>query len=88
MQTERRTSPRHNVLRRARIVLPGGHCTLACVLLDMSKDGARLRTDEWLMMPDRFELSFEDGNKRTVQVRHRELGHAGIQFTDLPPKTA
>lgn len=88
MQTDRRTSPRHSVLRRARIVLPGGHCTLACVLLDMSRDGARLRTDEWLTMPDNFELRLDDGNKRTVEVRYRDMAVAGIRFVDTLPKAA
>lgn len=88
MQIERRTSPRYNVLRRARIILPGGHCTLSCVLLDMSKDGARLRTDEWLTMPDSFELRLDDGNRRTAEVRYRNMELAGIRFTDVAPKAA
>lgn len=87
MHMERRQSPRYNVLRRARIVLPGGHCTLACVLLDMSKNGARISTDEWLTMPDAFELRLDDGNKRFAEVRHRDLKVAGIRFTDVLPKT-
>ncbi len=88
MHMERRQSPRYNVLRRARIVLPGGHCTLACVLLDMSKNGARISTDEWLTMPDAFELRLDDGNKRFAEVRYRDLKVAGIRFTDVLPKTA
>jgi hypothetical protein len=87
MHTERRQSPRYNVLRRARIVLPGGHCTLACVLLDMSKNGARITTDEWLTMPDAFVLRLDDGNKRMADVRYRHQKVAGIRFTDVMTRT-
>lgn len=88
MQNERRTSPRQTVLKRARIELIGGHCTLACVLLDMSKNGARISTDEWLTMPDAFELRFDDGNRRSAEVRYRDLKVAGIQFMDVMAKPA
>ncbi len=82
MFTEKRRHKRQRVLRNARIVLPGGNSTLSCVLLDISNGGARLRTEQWLLMPDRFHLSIEDGLTFPATVRYRENNIAGVEFLE------
>ncbi len=82
MQTNRRKQPRAHMLRRARIVYRRGHCTMDCVVLDLSDGGARLRVTEWLGLPDRFELRIENGPARDAEVRFRTFDVAGVRFVD------
>jgi hypothetical protein len=80
--TEKRQHPRSHVLRRARIVFRRGFSTIDCVVLDLSAGGARLKVDEWLGMPDRFELRIENGPRREAEVRFRDMEMTGVLFTD------
>lgn len=82
MPRERRKTRRHRVLRRGRVVLPGGRSTLDCVILDMSPLGALIRTDQWLFVPERFDLLIDHGPERAATVRHRTLDRAGLEFTN------
>ena len=80
--TEQRQHPRAHVLRRARIVFRRGYSTLDCVVLDLSPGGARLKVDEWLALPDRFELRIENGPRREAEVRFRAMEMTGVRFVD------
>jgi hypothetical protein len=80
--TERRMYPRSRVLRRAQIVFRGGHTAVACIVLDLSSGGARLKVRDWLGLPDAFELRIENGPSRLAEVRHRDLEIAGVRFRD------
>ena len=80
--TEQRQHPRAHVLRRARIVFRRGHSSLDCVVLDLSPAGARLKVDEWLALPDRFELRIENGPQREAEVRFRAMEMTGVRFID------
>ena len=51
-------------------------------MLDLSAGGARLKVDEWLGMPDRFELRIENGPRREAEVRFRDMEMTGVRFTD------
>jgi hypothetical protein len=79
---EKRQHPRSHVLRRARIVLGRGYSTLDCVVLDLSTGGAKLKVDEWLGLPERFELRIENGPRREAEVRFRDMKLTGIRFVD------
>jgi hypothetical protein len=68
------------VLRRGNIVFRNGHSSVACIVLDMSSGGARLKVREWLGLPDDFELRIENGPAHQVEVRHRDLETTGVQF--------
>ena len=70
------------MLRRARIVFRRGYSTLDCVVLDLSPAGARLKVDEWLALPDRFELRIENGLRREAEVRFRAMEMTGVCFVD------
>jgi hypothetical protein len=81
MSTERRTNKRHRVLQRARIILPGGHSTLSCLLLDFCEDGALLQTEEWLMLPQMFSLRLQSGGPTYhALVCYRDRDRAGVRF--------
>lgn len=80
MTEERRKHPRSSVLRRGRIVLAGGHSGMDCVLLDLSAGGAQLRVDNWLTLPQRFEVRIKDGPRHLAEVRHRNMECTGVQF--------
>jgi hypothetical protein len=82
MTAERRESPRAHVLRRARILYRRGFSTIDCVVLDVSPGGARLKVDEWLMLPRRFELCIENGPAHEAEVRYRDMQMTGIRFVD------
>ena len=66
VMTEQRGHPRAHVLRRAKIVFRRGYSAMDCVVLDLSPAGARLKVDQWLALPDRFELRIENGPGRLV----------------------
>jgi hypothetical protein len=80
--TEQRQHPRAHVLRRGRIVFRRGYSTLDCVVLDLSPAGARLKVEEWLALPDRFELRIENGPRREAEVRYRAMETTGVRFVD------
>lgn len=82
---DKRRHPRAHVLKRARIVFSRGHSTLDCILLDLSPGGARIRVDEWLALPERFELRIENGPRREAEVRYRAMETTGIRFLDDSP---
>jgi len=82
MFTERRRHPRSRVLRRGTIVFRHGYSTMPCVLLDLSPAGATIRVDDWLSVPDSFELRILHGPARLASVRHRAAQQAGVEFSD------
>ncbi len=82
MTNDNRQFPRSHVLRRARIVFRRGYSTVDCVVLDLSTGGARLKVDEWMPLPDRFELRIENGPARDAEVRYRTLEATGVRFVD------
>lgn len=88
MLADKRRLPRSRVLRRATMVLRGGRCTMPCVLVDLSPSGAQIRVDDWLMIPDSFELRVLHGPARLASVRHRTGLTAGVEFVDLPESGA
>jgi hypothetical protein len=82
MPQSRRNSTRRRVLRRGSIIYGKGHSAVACIVLDLSTGGARLKVDEWLGLPDRFELRIENGPRREAEVRFRDMKMTGIRFVD------
>ena len=81
-EADRRRHSRVRVLRRGRIVFPGGQSELPCVVLDLSPGGARLKVADWLAVPDAFELRLENGTVRSAEVCYRDLALTGVVFRD------
>lgn len=65
---------------RGQMVFGRGHKAVGCVLLDLSGEGARLRTTDWLGVPDRFDLRIENGQTHGAEVCYRDLDSAGVRF--------
>ena len=82
MADEQRQASRSHVLRRARIVFRRGQSTVDCVVLDLSVTGAKLRVDQLMPLPGRFELRIENGPTRDAEIRYRARGLTGIRFID------
>lgn len=76
----RRRTRRRHVLRNALIVFRGGHCTLRCVVCDVSETGARLKPADPGMCPDAFVLKLTDGPSRHCEVAWRKGGMVGVRF--------
>jgi hypothetical protein len=70
------------VLRRAKVVFRRGYSSIDCVVLDLSKGGARLKFFGLLGLPERFELRFDNGVRREVEVRYRGFQTTGVAFID------
>jgi hypothetical protein len=80
MSLERRKHPRSHVLRRGQVVFRDGYSVLDCVLLDLSPGGAQLRVDNWLTLPQRFEVRIKGGPRHLAEVRHRNMERTGVRF--------
>jgi two-component system cell cycle response regulator len=78
---ERRGSERRRVVRAAEIIVDGEAGAISCVMIDISKTGARLRTPDGVSVPDRFRLSVEAmGIAASCEVRWRRANEIGVQF--------
>ena len=83
MLENRRNSARHRVLRRGSIVLPQRAQRRSTASCSTSPPAARrLKVDDWLGLPDRFELRIENGPRREAEVRFRDMEMTGIRFLD------
>lgn len=80
MSHERRKYPRSHVLRRGQIVYRNGYGAMDCVLLDLSAGGAQIRVENWLTLPQRFEVRIAGGPRYLAEVRHRNLERTGVRF--------
>lgn len=78
---ERRSEPRHRVLKGAIIRFNSGYGAFECVVRNLSENGARLAFAETSAVPATFELKMA-GNERTRQarVRWRTLDSVGVSL--------
>ncbi|MGE0701792.1 MAG: PilZ domain-containing protein, partial [Hyphomicrobiaceae bacterium] len=78
---ERRGAERLPVVRAAEIVLPGDGSIIACVLVDISAAGARLRVPDGIALPETLEMHVPAlGQRRQCVLRWRRDGDAGVEF--------
>jgi len=77
---ERRAAPRHRVLKSGTIIHSGGKCTMECIILDMSTDGALLKPMDILFCPQEFTLKPQIGEARACEVKWRDGTVAGVRF--------
>lgn len=76
---ERRTAPRHRVLKGARIAVGKGG-VISCTIRDMSDKGARLRVASVIGIPDRFVLVTDDNARHSCTIIHRNEKEIGVRF--------
>jgi hypothetical protein len=80
---ELRGEPREKVYRFARLVLTG-EMSVKCVVLDLSRSGARVQYDNFgAGLPEFVTLEFEaSGISRKARVRWERDHQAGLAFVD------
>ncbi|HBF32075.1 PilZ domain-containing protein [Rhizobium sp.] len=78
--TELRKARRSRTFKAASIVLNNGHSTLSCTIKNISEAGAKLVAENFLGMPDEFDLAMSDGSRRRCIVRWRKLNEMGVEF--------
>lgn len=77
---ERRGHPRRRVLKSAMIVFRGGHCTMACRVLNTSDAGALLMPADVVLCPNEFMLKPPVGPTRDCEVMWRKGTMIGIRY--------
>jgi len=85
LSADKRHSARRRVLKSAIAAYNDRHCTIPCVVRDISATGARLRSDSSISVPDTFELIVElDGLEMQCEVVWRKLDELGVRFIGAP----
>lgn len=81
--SDRRKEPRQRTVRAAITSFEGQVSPIPCVLLDISKSGARLHAHEPAELPERFQLQIEsDSTTHTCEVVWRNGNEIGVKFVD------
>ena len=80
---DRRREPRGRVERRGAIVSSVLREEIACTVLDISRDGARLQVENVNVVPDAFTLMIEaDGFEAECIVVWRAKADVGVIFEE------
>lgn len=79
MEDDKRSTPRHRVLKAATISFGGG--AISCVVRNLSASGASLEVVSPIGIPDTFALEMEDGPHQ-CRVIWRKEKRIGIRFTN------
>ena len=77
---EKRRTRRTRLIRGATIVFNRGYTLMNCLMLDLSKTGARLKPDDILLCPSEFTLRFPDGSGHLCEVEWRKGYYLGVRF--------
>ena len=85
---DKRSAPRRRVLKGAVAAYNDRHCTIPCIVRDISATGARIRSDGTLTIPDSFELIIDlDGTEADCEVVWRKGIEIGVRFLGVPRRT-
>ncbi len=79
MEDDKRSDPRHKVLKAATISFGGG--AISCTVRNLSDSGASLEVASPVGIPDSVVLEFEGGGRR-CRVIWRKEKRIGVRFTD------
>lgn len=83
---ERRGGERKSVYRRAKFFLDHLNASVECIVLDVSRSGARLRINDSLALPDEFDLLLSyEGERQRVRLRWRRQKEIGVEFVTQRP---
>ena len=77
---ERRRARRSRSLLGARIIYRNGNCSMGCLILDISDDGALLQPDDIFLCPETFELKPRTGLARKCERAWRRGTKVGVRF--------
>ncbi|MGE0231217.1 MAG: PilZ domain-containing protein [Flavobacteriaceae bacterium] len=76
---ERRSVPRHRVLKGAHITFNNG-AVISCTVRDISERGARLKVASVIGIPEHFTLVTDDNGRHPCTVIHRHEKEIGVRF--------
>lgn len=80
-QHERRGGDRQSIYTRAKCFLDHLNASVECIVLDVSRGGARLRIADSLVLPDEFDLLLSyQGERQRVRLRWRRKKDIGVEF--------
>ncbi len=79
---ERRHGARGSVIKAGRIVYRAATCTMDCVVLNLSDQGAALQPEDALRCPDVFTLQIQHGPSYRCHVCWRYRSKLGVRFLD------
>jgi hypothetical protein len=86
VEGEKRRGRRLRTLKSATISFKNGQFTYQCSIRDLSETGAQLVLASTDLVPNRFDLIFEDRSPtRTCNVVWRAPTRLGVQFEAAPP---
>lgn len=77
---ERRRSRRRRSLLGARIIFRDGYCSMGCLVLDISEQGALLQPDDIFLCPKAFLLEPRLGPARQCELVWRKGSKVGVRF--------
>ena len=77
---ERRHSRRSRSLVGARIVFRNGNCSMGCLVLNISDEGALVQPDDIFLCPKTFELKPRLGPPRQCEFVWRKGDKIGVRF--------
>ncbi|MBU1212528.1 MAG: PilZ domain-containing protein [Alphaproteobacteria bacterium] len=84
-KVDRRLAPRRRVLKGAQAVFLNGHCSIPCMVRDISTSGARIKSMHSAHIPDHFQLVIElDGIEVQCEAVWRKSGEIGVRFLAPP----
>jgi len=84
---ERRGGDRRSVHTRAKCFLDHLNASVECMVVDVSRGGARLRMTDSLVLPDEFDLLLSyQGERQRVRLRWRRQKDIGVEF--IKPRRA
>ncbi len=80
-QHERRGGDRQSIHTRAKCFLDHLNASVECIVLDVSRGGARIRITDSLVMPNEFDLLLSyEGQRQRVRLRWRRHKDIGVEF--------
>ena len=85
-EEDKRRSQRYRTLKSATISFKNGQFTYQCTVRNLSETGAQLALASTDLIPNRFDLVFEDRSPtRTCNDVWRAPTRLGVQFEAAPP---
>lgn len=75
-------APRAKTLKSGLIIYNHGRCTMSCTVLEVSAEGAKLRPQDSIWIPDSFDLRLPDGTRRHCDVVRKQRSDVAVHFAD------
>jgi hypothetical protein len=83
---ERRSAPRHETYKAARIAFGGTRPVTPCIVRNVSEGGACLTVERAIDVPDAFKLVFASAEpSRICYVMWRQQKRIGVAFAEENP---